>query len=124
MTTIANDAAADAVERPTPLTPYAAAMLVLCIFVGATEGYDIQAMALAAPLIRSAWRLDFQHIGLLIAASSVGQVLGSFLLSPIGDSRGRRPGVLLGLLIAAIGTGAGALAPDFSWLAATRLLAG
>jgi AAHS family 4-hydroxybenzoate transporter-like MFS transporter len=124
MTTLANNVAADAAERPTPLTRHAAALLVLCIFVGATEGYDVQAMALAAPLIKSAWRLDFQHIGLLIAASSVGQVLGSFLLSPIGDSWGRRPGILLGLLIAAVGTGAGALAPDFSWLAATRLLAG
>jgi len=124
MTTVANDAAVDSAAGETPLTLYAAAMLVLCIFVGATEGYDVQAMALAAPLIHSSWHLDFQHIGLLIAVSSIGQVLGSFLLSPIGDSRGRRPAILLGLLIAAIGTGSGALAPGFLWLAATRLLAG
>lgn len=123
MTTIA-DGSGKTGFKETLLTPYAAAMLLLCILVGAAEGYDVQAMALAAPLVRAAWKLSFQNMGLLIAASSVGLVLGSFLLSPVGDSYGRRPAILLGLLIAAIGTGTGAFAPDLPWLAATRLLAG
>lgn len=124
MTTLASKAGAKAPGDPTPLTAYAASMLMLCILIAGAEGYDIQAMALAAPLVRAAWHLSFQQVGLLMAVSSIGLVLGSFLLSPLGDSRGRRPAILMGLLIAATGTGAGALAPDFPILAATRLLAG
>ncbi|GLT00353.1 MFS transporter [Sphingobium jiangsuense] len=108
----------------TPITAYAATMLALCLFVGATEGYDVQAMALAAPLVKAGWGLGFNQIGALLSISAIGLVLGSFLLSPLGDSLGRRPAILLGLFIAAIGTGTGALAPDFRWLAVTRLVAG
>ncbi|MGC4028382.1 MAG: MFS transporter [Steroidobacteraceae bacterium] len=108
----------------TPVTPYAVFTLALCAFVGAAEGYDVQAMALAAPLVKQAWALGFPQIGTLLSISAIGLVLGSFLLSPVGDSLGRRPAILLGLLIAGAGTGSGALAPDFGWLAVTRLIAG
>lgn len=108
----------------TPLTLYAIAMLILCILVGGAEGYDVQAMALAAPLVRAAWGLTFNQVGALLSVSAIGLVLGSFLLSPLGDSRGRRPAILLGLLIGAVGTGTGAIAVDMHTLLLTRLIAG
>lgn len=111
-------------EEQTPVTSYAAAMLALCVLVGATEGYDVQAMALAAPLIRAAWHLGFNQIGMLLAVSAIGLVAGSFLLSPIGDGLGRRPAILIGLSIAGLGTGGSAFVPDMGWMVATRLVAG
>src|SRR6187402_2994892 len=113
----------DAAEHQ-PVTAYAAAMLALCVILGATEGYDVQAMALAAPLVRASWNLGFNQIGLLLSVSSIGLVLGSFLLSPLGDGWGRRPAITVGLLISAIGTGCGGFAPGFGPLLATRLVAG
>lgn len=107
-----------------PLTAYGAAVLALCVLIGMTEGYDVQAMALAAPLVRAAWKLGFSQIGLLLSVSAIGLVLGSFILSPLGDSIGRRKAILLGLLLAGLGTGTGAVATSVSSLTATRLLAG
>jgi MFS transporter, AAHS family, 4-hydroxybenzoate transporter len=106
------------------LTVYGAAVLTLCVLIGMTEGYDVQAMALAAPLVRAAWKLDFSQIGLLLSVSAIGLVLGSFLLSPLGDSIGRRKAILLGLFLAGLGTGTGAVAASVPSLTATRLLAG
>ncbi len=116
--------AAGAEEERTPVTLYAAGMLVLCVLVGATEGYDVQAMALAAPLVRAAWHLGFDQIGMLLAVSAIGLVIGSFLLSPLGDALGRRPAILLGLLIAGLGTGGSAFVPDLGPMIVARLVAG
>lgn len=103
---------------------FGVALLVLCVFVGMSEGFDVQAMALAAPLVAKAWHLAPAMVGVLLSASVIGQVVGSFLLSPLGDRWGRRPAILLALLVAAIATLAGAFAPDFAVLATTRFVAG
>jgi AAHS family 4-hydroxybenzoate transporter-like MFS transporter len=103
---------------------YGVALLILCIFVGTAEGYDVQAMALGAPLLAKAWHLPPSGIGMLLAASVVGQVIGSFLLAPLGDRWGRRPAILLGLLGAAVATGAGVVAPEYASLVAGRVCAG
>ena len=98
--------------------------LALCVMVGMAEGYDIQVMALAAPLVAKAWGLSKGAVGLLLTASVVGLSVGSFLLSPLGDLWGRRPGVILGMLIAGLATAAGAWMPDIAALVAMRFVAG
>jgi AAHS family 4-hydroxybenzoate transporter-like MFS transporter len=103
---------------------YAYLVVGLCVMVAMAEGYDAQAMAFAAPVIAQEWGLTPSVMSVLLAASIVGLVIGSFLLAPLGDRWGRRPAVLLGLLIASAATGAGAIAPDVPSLLATRLVAG
>ena len=98
--------------------------LALCVLVGMAEGYDIQVMALAAPLVAKAWGLSTGAVGLLLTASVVGLVVGSFLLSPLGDLWGRRPGVNLGMLVAGLATAAGAWMPNVGTLMAMRFIAG
>ena len=98
--------------------------LALCVLVGMAEGYDIQVMALAAPLVAEAWGLSKGAVGLLLTASVVGLVVGSFLLSPLGDLWGRRPALILGMLIAGLATAGGAWMPDMASLLAMRFTAG
>ncbi|MGV1683874.1 MFS transporter [Sphingopyxis sp. NJF-3] len=81
-------------------------------------------MALAAPSLASEWRLVPMMTGLILTASVAGLVFGSFVLSPLGDSKGRRPAILLGLGIAAYGTVAGAYAADITTLMLVRFVAG
>lgn len=131
---MADTQATDRSARPTvwvddlvaqlPLSGFAIAILLLCIAAGMTEGYDTQAMALAAPIITRVWGLAPHQTGLLLSGSLIGVVLGSFLLSPLGDRIGRRPSVLMGLLCAGLATFCGGLAPDFWLLLATRFVAG
>ena len=105
-------------------TPYGIGLLALCIYVGMCEGFDVQAMALAAPLVAKAWQLKSATIGILLSASVIGQVAGSFLLSPLGDRWGRRPAILLALLLTSVATFAGAFAPNVLAMLATRFAAG
>lgn len=105
-------------------TRYAFALLGLFVFVGMTEGYDVQAMALAAPLVATQWSLAPTQIGWLLSVSILGLVAGSFLLSPLGDRVGRRPSIVIALFIAGLATAAGAIAPDRHWLSVIRFVAG
>lgn len=98
--------------------------LALFMFVGMVEGYDVQAMALAAPLISDVWSLQPHHIGALLTASVLGLILGSFTLTPWSDKVGRRPSILMALTLTGLATGASAIAPNLYWLGACRLLAG
>ena len=105
-------------------TMFGAFLLGLCMFVGMVEGYDVQAMALAAPLLSKAWQLAPEAVGMLLAASLVGQVFGGFLLAPLGDRIGRRAALLMGLAIAGSATYLGAFMPDYYTMMASRLVAG
>lgn len=103
---------------------YGAFLLALCVMVGMAEGYDVQAMSLAAPLLARAWTLTPQLVGALLSASLIGQVVGGFLLAPWGDRLGRRNAVLLGLAIAGVATLAGAYIGDYRGMVVTRFIAG
>lgn len=125
------DRLGDSTERPLsdayaqiPPTLYGSFLLALCVLVGMVEGYDVQAMSLAAPLLARVWVLTPQAVGTLLAASLVGQVIGGFLLAPLGDKLGRRMALLMGLVIAGSATFAGAYMPDYSAMMASRFVAG
>lgn len=105
-------------------TAYGTYLLALCVLVGMVEGYDVQAMSLAAPLLAKLWDLSPQAVGSLLSASLVGQVLGGFLLAPLGDRLGRRVALLMGLVIAGAATYAGAYMPDYVSMMASRFVAG
>lgn len=105
-------------------SPIAWAVVIWCLVISMAEGFDIQAMALAAPSLAEQWQLSPVMTGLLLATSVAGLAAGSFLLSPMGDVWGRRPAILLGLGMAACGTSAGGYAPDIPILLITRFVAG
>lgn len=109
-----------------PATPtvYAYAIVTLCVLACMTEGYDLQAMAFAAPIIKAGWGLRAVDIAGLISISIIGVVLGSFLLAPYGDRRGRRPCILAALGLAGVATLGSAYAPNLPLLMASRFIAG
>lgn len=113
----------EAIGRAQPRT-YGWLVVALCTFIGMTEGYDVAAMSLAAPLLARLWQLSPAQLGLLLSSSVIGLVLGSFLLSPLGDRWGRRRAVLLGLAIAGSATAAGAIASGWAQMLGYRLIAG
>lgn len=103
---------------------YGAALLGLCILVGVVEGYDVQAMSLAAPLLAKAWHLAPPQVGAMLAISLIGQTIGGFLLAPLGDRFGRRTAMLSGLLIAGLATLSGAYASTYGIMLVARFVAG
>lgn len=65
-------------------------VLVLCFLVNMLDGFDIQAIAYVAPVVRAQWTLDAGTLGLLFSAGLVGMAAGSVLLGPLSDRIGRR----------------------------------
>lgn len=59
------------------------------------DGYDIQAMAYAAPMIIEAWGVEKTMLGVVFSASLFGLFVGSFVLSSLSDRYGRRPVLLI-----------------------------
>lgn len=103
---------------------YGIALVLLCLLVAMTEGYDAVAMSLAAPILSKAWAITPKATGVLLTASVVGMMLGSFLLAPLGDRWGRRPTILISLAVAGLGTLAGAFVHQFNSMLAVRIIAG
>lgn len=64
------------------------------------------------------------NVSLIITLYVIGMALGQLVAGPVADRFGRRPAVLGGLALYAVGAIASALAPSFGWLLIARLVWG
>ena len=76
----------------------AALTIALCFAVAALEGFDIQAMGVAAPKLGPELQLDKATLGQALSASNIGLVLGASLGGWLADKFGRKP-VLIGAVL-------------------------
>ena len=65
-------------------------IVLLCGMIQFLDGFDTQALAYAAPALRTAWQISPQALGSVFALGAFGTGLGSVLLGPLADSVGRR----------------------------------
>jgi MFS transporter, AAHS family, 3-hydroxyphenylpropionic acid transporter len=100
------------------------ATVALCFAVAVLEGFDIQAIGVAAPRLAPEFGLTPDQMGGVFAISNVGLVIGASLGGWLADRLGRKP-VLIGA-VATFGafTLLTSLVGDFGALFAVRLLAG
>jgi MFS transporter, AAHS family, 4-hydroxybenzoate transporter len=70
--------------------------LSLCGLCMVVDGYDVQAMAYAAPALMKTWGIERTVLGPVFSAGLLGMFAGSLLLAVLADRIGRRP-----LLVAA-----------------------
>ena len=112
-----------AAPRAGPSTP-APLIIGLCFAVAMIEGYDLQAMGVAAPRLVPALRLSAGQTGLVLTASMLGLILGAVVGGRAADRIGRRP-VLIAAVAAfglfSLGT---VLAYDYPTLLAARAATG
>src|SRR3546814_6100945 len=69
-------------------------------------------------------RLEPTDIGKLFAASTIGSIFGALVMGPLADRHGRKPILIIALIITTVTTFACAAAETFQHLAALRFLAG
>jgi MFS transporter, AAHS family, 4-hydroxybenzoate transporter len=84
------------------LSPRKLGVLVLCGLVLLLDGYDIQTMALAVPSLASEWNLDASAFSYALSASVLGMLVSTALVAPIGDRLGRRPVLIVGMLVVGV----------------------
>ena len=98
--------------------------MILCALGFLVEGYDMQTMALAIPVLAPIWSRPPADFSLAISALNIGAVIGSALLAPFGDTYGRRRAVGVLLLADGIFVAGTATAASVAALVVWRFLAG
>ncbi|MDB5458329.1 MAG: transporter, family, 4-hydroxybenzoate transporter [Caulobacteraceae bacterium] len=71
---------------------------VLCASVAMIDGFDTQAIALAAPHIGMAWRVMPSAFGLVFGAGLFGSLVGALAFGVAADRFGRKPCLLVAVL--------------------------
>ena len=71
----------------------------ICIVLNMIDGFDVLVMAFTASSVSAEWALNGAQIGLLLSAGLFGMAAGSLFIAPWADRYGRRPLILLCLLL-------------------------
>ena len=98
--------------------------MAICIGILALDGYDVLSIAFAAPGITAEWGLSKATLGLVLSLELIGMAFGSILMGNLADSRGRRPTMLLGLVIVTLGMAFAGMASSVYLLGAARVFTG
>jgi MFS family permease len=78
-------------------------VVILMVLLNALDGFDVLSSAFAAPGITSEWGIPRSELGFVLAAELVGMGFGSLLLGGFADKAGRKPAMLICLVIMALG---------------------
>jgi AAHS family 4-hydroxybenzoate transporter-like MFS transporter len=107
-----------------PVTSYQVIIMAICAIVAMMDGFDTQAIAFVAPEIAAAWHVDPSLFGPVFGAGLLGGLIGGIVIGTAGDRFGRRPALLVSVLIFALGSLATSRAESVGALTALRFATG
>lgn len=107
-----------------PFSLYQRLLLAVCFVTTFFDGFDTQAVAVAAPSIRLEMALQPAQLGTVFAAGSLGGIFAAFAMAPFADRFGRRPLIVTSVLVSAALSLCYPLADNFLHLLALRFTAG
>ncbi len=106
------------------LSEFQIKLLVWSLFIVLIDGYDIAAIAFAAPSLIRAWGVAPGSLGPVFSASLFGILFGSALFGWVGDRYGRKAALVGSNLLFGVFTLAAAFATNLEQMFWLRLLAG
>jgi AAHS family 4-hydroxybenzoate transporter-like MFS transporter len=107
-----------------PFGPVQFTVLAFTFLSLITDGFDIQAIAFAAPVVTKLWAIERSALGPVFAAALFGMVIGAAGIGRFGDRYGRKTALVLGCALVAAGSLASAVASNPTDLAVYRFLTG
>src|ERR1700754_1284691 len=73
-----------------PLGAYRISIVFICFLIVLMDGFDTQAVGVAATDMASSLAISITAFGPVFSAGLLGAMLGAFVLGPLGDRFGRR----------------------------------
>jgi AAHS family 3-hydroxyphenylpropionic acid transporter len=98
--------------------------VALCFAVAVLEGFDIQAIGIAAPRLAPELGIESGQLGVVFSVSNIGIVIGASIGGWLADRIGRKPVFMGAVAMFGVFTLATAFAASFEILFAVRLLVG
>ncbi len=94
------------------------------VLLAMIDGYDIGAIAFAAPHLIAEWHIPPKALGLVLSASNIGVLFGSQIFGWVGDRYGRKTALILSNILFGALTYAAAYSTDLTQLSWLRFFAG
>lgn len=107
-----------------PISRYQISAIAVCFVIFILDGFDALVIAFTGPAISDAWQLTGTELGALFSSSLIGMAIGAIVLAPYADRYGRRPLVLVSLVIVTVGMLFSAFATSLTELAVLRVITG
>lgn len=107
-----------------PLSPYHLWIFTIGFVIVLLDGFDGSSLAFAAPALSAELGFATTSLGPIFSAHLVGMVLGSAVLGILADRYGRRPAIIVSIVIFALFTGLTAFEHAFDRFILFRFLTG
>lgn len=99
-------------------------VIAMCVLLNALDGFDVLSISFASPGIAAEWGIDRAALGIVLSMELIGMAVGSILLGNVADRWGRRPTMLLCLVVMGVGMGLAVTASGVTILTVYRLITG
>ncbi len=99
-------------------------VVLLMVMLNALDGFDVLSSAFAAPGIAADWGIERAALGIMLSAELVGMGFGSVILGGLADQIGRKPTMLICLVIMALGMYMAHLVDAITPITAWRFITG
>jgi MFS transporter, AAHS family, 4-hydroxybenzoate transporter len=96
----------------------------LCGLLAFLDGYDLNVVNFAAPVIAKAWHLPVSVFGVIFGAGIAGLLVGTLVVSYTADLFGRKKGILIALALITVATLLTPLSRELNLLILMRFLTG
>jgi benzoate transport len=98
--------------------------IALSVLLIALDGFDVLAISFASPGIAKEWGIDRTALGFVLSMEIIGMAIGSMTLGNVADRIGRRPTILLCLVVMTAGMFLAMTATGVKPLSVFRFLTG
>jgi benzoate transport len=98
--------------------------IAVCCFLNGLDGFDVLSVTFAAPGIKDQWHIPQSSVGIVISSGLAGMTIGSLLIGPLADKIGRRPQIMLSLVLMAAGMFGCAIVTSVEQLCILRIFTG
>ena len=107
-----------------PISTFQWFLVAMCFLVVVADGMDVAIMGFVASPIIDEWHISRPAFGLVMSAAPFGLAAGALLAGPSSDRFGRKPVLIVAILLFGLLTVAAAYASTASEMAFLRFLAG